>query len=45
MNLDNIVHYLYIGCVSGDTRTTLRTANADDYTAAKTELEEGRQTT
>merc|ERR1712079_621130 len=37
----NVEHYLYIGGVSGETKTTVYTAEASEYAATRKKLEEG----
>merc|ERR1712032_504079 len=41
LELYNIEHYLYIGGVSGETKTTVFSADAEEYAATRKKLEEG----
>jgi len=41
LDLYNVEHYLYIGGVSGETKTTVYTADAPEYAATRKKLEEG----
>merc|ERR1712050_389267 len=41
LDLYNVEHYLYIGGVSGETKTTVYSADAPEYAATRKKLEEG----
>merc|ERR1712032_295311 len=41
LDLYNVEHYLYIGGVSGETKTTVFSADAEEYAATRKKLEEG----
>merc|ERR1712228_858276 len=41
LDLYNVEHYLYIGGVSGETKTTVYAADAPEYAATRKKLEEG----